>query len=83
MHSFFQALPIILITRAGLPTATALDGMSCVTTEPAPITTLLPMVTPISTTAFPPIQTLSPMVIGFAIPSLSLRPAASIGCATA
>jgi hypothetical protein len=34
------------MTRAGTPTATLLAGMSRVTTAPAPITTLSPMVTP-------------------------------------
>ena len=37
---------IFLTTRAGTPNASALSGMSCVTTAPAPMTTLLPMVTP-------------------------------------
>jgi hypothetical protein len=51
---------------AGLPTATTLAGTSFVTTAPAPITLLSPMVTPASTMAPPPSQTLSPMTIVFA-----------------
>lgn len=39
-------------------------GMSRVTTLPAPMTVPSPIVTPCMTTQLPPIQTLSPMVIG-------------------
>lgn len=35
----------ILIILAGLPATTQLSGMSLVTTDPAPIVTLLPMFT--------------------------------------
>jgi hypothetical protein len=35
-----------LITRAGTPTATIPAGISLVTTEPAPITQLAPILTP-------------------------------------
>ena len=52
-----------LMIRAGFPAATQLAGMSFVTTEPAPMTTLSPMVTPGRMQAFPPIQTFSPMVM--------------------
>ena len=51
-------------TRHGFPNATLSDGTSLVTTLPAPMTTLSPMVTPGRTIAPPPIQTLSPMVMG-------------------
>ena len=54
-----------LITLAGLPTAIEKSGMSFVTTEPAPITQPLPIVTPGQIIAFPPIQQSSPIVIGF------------------
>ena len=53
-------------TRQGLPTATLLAGMSRVTTLPAPMTQLSPMVTPGKTVQLPPNQTLLPTVIGFA-----------------
>jgi hypothetical protein len=49
----------------GFPKASMLSGISFVTTLPAPIVTLLPMVIPGKTTVLPPIQTLSPICIGF------------------
>ena len=52
------------ITLHGFPTAITLSGMSFVTTLPAPITTLSPIVTPGRMRAPPPIQTLSPIVTG-------------------
>ena len=54
------------ITLQGTPTATTFDGISLFTTLPAPITTLSPIVTPGSTTTFPPIHTLFPTFIGLA-----------------
>ena len=48
----------------GLPTATTLGGIDLVTTLPAPITELSPIVTPGRTTTFPPNHTLLPTVIG-------------------
>ena len=51
-------------TRQGLPTATTPAGMSLVTTDPAPMTLLSPMVTPGQMTTLPPIQTLLPMRTG-------------------
>ncbi len=51
--------------RHGLPTATTLAGMSFVTTLPAPITVLSPMVTPARMMAPAPIQQLLPMRIGW------------------
>lgn len=53
-------------TLHGLPTATVLEGMSLTTTEPAPMVTLSPMVTPGRMVTLPPIHTLSPMVTGSA-----------------
>ena len=44
-----------------------LSGISLTTTEPAPITTLLPIVTPPKTQTLPPIHTLSPTFIAFAV----------------
>jgi len=61
--------PTSLIIRQGLPTATRLAGMSRTTTLPAPITLLLPMVTPGQITQRPPIQTLCPIFTGFAASS--------------
>ena len=55
---------IFLTTRQGLPTATTLEGMSFVTTEPAPMTVPSPIVTPGNTTTFAPIQQPLPMVMG-------------------
>ena len=45
----------------GFPKASMLAGISFVTTLPAPIVTLLPMVMPGKTTVLPPIQQLSPI----------------------
>lgn len=67
------------MTLTGLPTATALSGMSWVTTAPAPITTLLPMVTPISTVALPPIHTLLPMTIRL-VHTISFLPFFRVKC---
>ncbi len=52
------------MTRAGAPTATEYDGMSCVTTAPVPITEPWPMVTPATTETRAPIQTSSSTVMG-------------------
>ena len=54
--------------------------MSLVTTLPAPITVLSPIVTPGSTVTFPPIHTLLPTVIGFADSIKVARSSANIGC---
>ena len=63
---------MFLITLQGFPTATTSAGISFVTTEPAPITALSPILTPGRTTTFPPSQTPSPIVIGSAhsLPSI-------------
>ena len=53
-----------LTTFAGTPAATVLAGMSPVTTAPAPITALSPMVTPCRIVALEPTQTFFPKTIG-------------------
>jgi hypothetical protein len=58
-HSPFSGLYCIM-TLAGLPTATQKAGTLFVTTEPAPITELFPIVTPGKTTQLDPTHTLSP-----------------------
>ena len=65
-------------TRHGFPTATEHDGISLTTTEPAPIVTLSPMVTPGKMVTLPPIQTLLPMVTGSAHSRRVLRSEGSI-----
>ena len=52
-----------LMTLHGFPTATVLDGISPTTTEPAPMVTLSPIVTPGRMVTLPPIHTLWP--VGF------------------
>lgn len=56
----------VLIILQGLPAANTSDGMSLVTTLPAPITLRSPIVTPGQITTLPPIQQSSPIDIGFA-----------------
>ena len=58
--SFYE---IFLITLQGLPAAITPDGISLVTTLPAPITELSPILTPGIIHALPPIQTLFPILI--------------------
>lgn len=58
--SFSVSFRIIL---QGFPAARTFDGMSFVTTLPAPITVLSPIVTPGITVTLAPIQTLFPTVI--------------------
>ena len=64
----------------GLPKATTFGGISFVTTDPAPMTDLFPIVTPGRIVTFPPIQTSEPMVMGFALSSPLIRSCALIGC---
>ena len=64
------------MTRHGLPTAIELAGMLCVTTDPAPMVQLSPMVTPGKMVTDPPIQQLLPMFTGSAH---SLRELRSVG----
>ena len=54
------------MTRAGTPAANELAGMLLVTTLPAPMTQLSPIVTPGHTTTFAPNQQSLPMVTGLA-----------------
>ena len=53
--------PYSCITLAGFPAATLSDGIFFVTTLPAPITTLSPIVTPGSIILSAPIKTLLPI----------------------
>jgi hypothetical protein len=48
---------------AGIPTATAIEGIFLVTIEPAPITAPLPICTPERITLFAPIQQSSSITI--------------------
>ena len=64
-----QAAP----TRAGTPPTMARGGTSRFTTAPAAITASFPMVTPGRMVQLAPIQTLLPMVTGFAVQMFSRR----------
>ena len=64
---------------AWIADCTECEGMSLTTTDPAPITTSSPMVTPGPTTTLPPNQTSLPMVIGRAPSGPEERTVASIG----
>ena len=61
-----SASVISRITRAGTPAANELAGMLLVTTLPAPMTQLSPIVTPGHTTTFAPNRQSLPMVTGLA-----------------
>lgn len=65
--------------RAGFPPTTTLSGTSRMTTAPDATTTLFPIVTPGLITAWPPIQTLLPIVTGRANSRPELRACGSIG----
>ena len=56
---------ILFIILQGFPTAITLLGISFVTTLPAPIIVLSPILTPGKITTLPPIQTSLPIVICF------------------
>ena len=71
---------MFLIILQGFPTATTFDGMFLVTTLPAPIDTLSPMVTPPIIFTPPPIQTLLPIVIGFAYSKPLFLSSGLMGC---
>src|SRR3546814_2118963 len=58
---------ICRITLAGLPATTQFAGTSFVTTLPAPTTAPSPTLTPGSSTAAPPTQTLRPRMTGLAV----------------
>ena len=78
---FYSTFYLISLTfLQGLPYAIELSGMSFVTTLPAPIVTLLPIVTPGSTTTFPPNHTLLPTLIGFTYSKPLFLKSISIGC---
>ena len=62
-----------LITLHGLPAAIQSEGMSWVTTLPAPITVRSPMVTPGQTVTLPPSQQSSPILMGKADSSVLRR----------
>lgn len=66
--------------RQGFLTTNDPFGISLFTMLPAPITLLLPMVTPDNTHTCSPIHTLSPMVIGRAYSSPLFLCSASKGC---
>lgn len=68
---------IFLNIRQGFPAATTPDGISWVTTLPAPITVSSPIVTPLSMVLPPPIQTLFPMLTGSGIKAPAIRSAES------
>jgi len=55
---------IIIFILAGFPIAMESLGISFVTTLPAPMTALSPIVTPGKIVQFPPIQTFLPIVTG-------------------
>ena len=60
-YRFLSSSVISRSTRHGAPTAITFGGTSFVTTLPAPITELSPIVIPPRTTAPVPIQTLFPI----------------------
>ena len=80
-YLFFEPPPFSMVFMGlqGFPTATHPAGMSSVTTLPAPITALSPIVTPGSTQTFPPIHTLLPIFMGFAYSRFWLRSSALSG----
>ena len=69
---------IFFTTLQGLPAAMQFEGISLTTTEPAPMVTLSPMVTPGRMVTLPPIHTLSPMVTGSAHSLRLLRSTGSV-----
>lgn len=73
-YSSSRSLGISLIFLAGTPPTRQLSGTSCVTTAPAAMTTLFPIVTPGTMMTLPPIHTSFPIVTGFAMPRLFLLP---------
>ena len=67
------------MTRQGFPAASTPAGISRVTTLPAPMTVLSPIVTPGLITVCPPIQTWLPMRTGFPYSSPVARAVGSSG----
>ena len=78
-HKSASACVMGRMTRQGFPAATTWLGISWVTTEPEPMTTSSPIVTPGLMTTLPPIQTSEPIVTGLAYSRLVLRTSASMG----
>ena len=70
---------MVRITRQGFPPAMTLDGISFVTTLPAAMILMSPMVTPGVMVTPPQIHTLFPTVIGHAYSSHSFRRSTSEG----
>ena len=68
------------MTRAGFPAAKTSEGMSRVTTLPAPMTARSPIVTPGQMITPPPTHTSEPIVIGLADSSHLRRSTALMGC---
>ena len=66
LYFMLSASVISRMTRQGTPAAKEFAGMSFVTTLPAPMTQLSPIVTPEQTTTFAPNQMFEPMVTGLA-----------------
>ena len=79
-HFFLSSSVIGRITLHGFPTATLSEGISFTTTLPAPITTLLPIVTPGITCTPAPNHTLFPTLIGYAYSRPRFLLSKSIGC---
>lgn len=72
-RSFSRSFSSSLMSRAGTPPTRLLSGTSFVTTAPAAMTTLLPMLTPGRMVHPPPVQTSLPMVMGMALARRALR----------
>ena len=82
-HTLIQtSFSISFIFFAGTPSTTQLSGTSLVSTAPAAMTTLLPIVTPGRMVTFPPIHTSSPMVTDLPNPKCLRRPLGVIGWLT-
>ena len=79
-HFFLSSCVIGRITLHGFPTAKLSEGISFTTTLPAPITTLLPIVTPGITCTPAPNHTLFPTLIGYAYSRPRFLLSKSIGC---
>ncbi len=67
-------MPFFEIILAGIPATVQSSGISLITTLPAPIVTLLPIVMPPITVAFAPINTLSPIIGLIRLPLLLCFP---------
>ena len=76
---FSTSLSISRMSFAGTPPTRLLSGTSFVTTAPAAMTTLFPMVTPGKIVTLPPIHTSLPIVTGYAIPRCFRLPIGVMG----